>query len=295
MADNVEVPIIRLCTVISVDDNTDSNRIKVRLDSEDAGIPDAKLPYVIPLLPQMLHIKPKKGEAVLVLTAIANEGNSQRYYIGPVISQINQMYNEPMHDALSQYESAMSKKEPAQTADVNKTKGAVPKDDEIAIIGRKNTDIIISDDDLRIRAGAKKVDELQKNTFSFNSDTPAYIKLKYHPDGLENIEKCNSTATIVADKINLIGNMKGQNDKRPYDMSNTDEFIDDENMSKLIESAHRVPYGDLLVDFLKLFRNAFLNHTHRISMMSPVIDPNYSKPLSDYDMDKMLSDSVRVN
>ena len=164
-----EISIIRVCEVISVEDNTDSNRIKVRIDSEDAGLPTEEIPYAIPLLPQFLHVKPKQGESVLVINAIANDGNSQRYYIGPVISQINHMFEEPMYDALSQYAASSSEKDPAQTMDVDKTLGAVPKNDEVAVIGRKNTDIILGDDDLRIRAGAKEVDELQKNTFRFNT------------------------------------------------------------------------------------------------------------------------------
>ena len=287
MADG-DITIVRICEVIDIEDKTDSNRIKVRLLPEDGNKPVEDLPYVIPFIPQMIHIKPKLHEAVLILNTLANNGKSQRYYIGPVISQINHMYNEPMYDALNQYNTSVGKKDPAPTMDKNKTLGAVPKDDEIAILGRKNSDIILADNDLRIRCGAKKVDDLEKGTFSFNATDSAYLKLKYYKDGLEGVDKCNSTATIVADKINLIGNKSKEH-------SYQDEFINDEQMKKLIDTAHKLPYGDTLCEFLNLFRQAFLVHTHPFPMLPPCQEQAYYEKVKNYNLDTILSDSVRIN
>ena len=287
-----DINIVKICEVVWIEDDTDGNRIKVRLTSDDFQTPVEELPYAIPFLPQMLHIKPKLHEAVLVLNAVANNGKSQRYYIGPLISQINHIYNENLFDATNQFDTSTGALEPSELRDVNKTSGAVPKDDEIAIVGRKFSDIILSDNDLRIRCGAKKIDVLQPKTFSFNSTDSAYIKLKYHENGLPGVEKCNSTATIVADKINLVGNRS--NYHAYYLANDPDEFINDENMAHLINSAHALPYGDILLNFLALFRKVFMEHTHPFPMLPPC-QPEDFKNLGKYDLNKILSESVRIN
>ena len=91
-----QIPLIRQAKVISVDDKTDGDRIKVLLIPEDLGKKNIE-EYAYPLLPKMLHIKPKVGESVYVLTAIATDGYSQRFYIGPIISQPHHMEYEPYY------------------------------------------------------------------------------------------------------------------------------------------------------------------------------------------------------
>ena len=150
----------------------------------------------------------------------------------------------------------------------------------------------MADDELRIRCGAKDVTDLDRGTFSYNTHNPSYIKLKYHRDGLKGINNCNSTATIVADKINLIGNKSKHHN---FATNDKDEFINDDNMKDLIQSAQRLPYGDLLVDFLQKFRMAFMTHTHPYSMLPPCKDPNYFVPVQNYNLYDILSDSVRIN
>ena len=78
---------VRFCKVVSVEDDTDADRIKVRLSPEDNAKTIDEIDYAFPLLPKMFHVKPKIGEAVFLLLATTNDGESQRYYIGPVISQ----------------------------------------------------------------------------------------------------------------------------------------------------------------------------------------------------------------
>jgi len=286
-----DIKVVRVCEVIWVDDNTDSNRIKVRLLPDDEGETIDQLPYVIPFLPQMVHIRPKLHEAVLILLAVATNGKSQRYYIGPVISQINHMYNEPMEDALGAYNTSIAQKDPAVTMNKNETLGAVPKREDIALVGRKLSDVILSDNDLRIRCGAKKVDKQDTGTFTFNGTDSAFIKLKYYEDGLEGVDKCHSTATIVADKINLVSN---RSKDVQFSTQDKEEFINDDDMRKLIDTAHELPYGDKLVEFLKLFRKVFVWHTHPFPMLPPCRPDNFVS-LYKYNLDSILSENVRIN
>ena len=117
------------------------------------------------------------------------------------------------------------------------------------------------------------------------------MKLKYYEDGLDEQKKIHSTATLVADKINLIGNV-GKD--QFYDTRNPDDLISDDVMREMVEKAHQLPFGDILVDFLNKFRTAFLVHTHPKEMMIPCQEATYNNVKS-FDLSSALSDNVRIN
>jgi hypothetical protein len=159
---------VRFCKVISISDDTDADRIKVRLSPEDNNKSDTELDFAFPILPKMLHIKPKVGEAVLVLLATMNDGNSQRYYIGPVISQDHKLNFDPYFCGADSFLRGAYKKFDVAPRMNPEQQGILPKDDDIVIRGRKNADIQITDDDVRIKAGVKRVHEDDKYKVSFN-------------------------------------------------------------------------------------------------------------------------------
>lgn len=283
---------VRFCKVISIDDDTDADRIKVRLAPEDNSKTMDEIDYAFPIMPKMFHVKPKVGEAVLVLLAINNDGNSQRYYIGPIISQDHKIYNDPYFMGADSFLRGAYKKmdvAPRMNPDYN---GLLPNDDDIVIRGRKNADIQITDDDIRIKAGVKVVNESNHYDMQFNIKNPSYGKFKYHTDGLTDGSK--STATIVADKISLLSNTS----PNYYKLTDRENLITDEELNKVIESAYKLPYGEKLVDFLQTFVNAFVNHTHNYSMLPP--NPFHTSALLTkkstlLDKEEMLSDTVRIN
>lgn len=298
-----DIPVIRQCEVLSIDDPAGCDRIKVRLKPEDTPITNIdKIPYCFPLLPKMFYVKPKVGETVLVLTAVANDGNAQRYYIGPVISQLSAIEKDN-HNAGALAAFSGSTITPAVSyQNIPESKGAYPVSDEISIMGRRNADIQIKENDLRLRCGVKKAEKTSAgknqlgNIFKFNVTDPAFLKLKYYETGLTEdntgVNRCNSTATLVADKINLIGN----NAKMPFKSTDRDELIDDETMKSILEKAHRLPYGDDLVDFLKAFREVFLAHTHPLGCLRPCVAPNEATTVfTTTNLESMLSDTVRIN
>ena len=82
--------------VISLEDEYDAGRIKVRLKNADVSFSDDNLPYAWPLLPKMLHVVPKVNEAVLVF-CVNDDPKQQRFYLGPIISQYQKMYKD-YHD-----------------------------------------------------------------------------------------------------------------------------------------------------------------------------------------------------
>lgn len=293
--------IVRVCEVISVKDDDGMDRIKVRMSPEDNARTNKELiednnNYVFPLLPKIFFVKPKVGECVLVIAAISNNGDTQRYYMGPVLSQQNKINFDPFEtDARSIFRGSQYAPMKSPYYDNGDSKGSFPDDEDVYITGRRNADIQIKEEDIRLRCGVKKATWTNKQKFKFNNTDPAYILLRYYDLGLNNStkkeDKCNSVANIVADKINLIGT----NSKHHYRVTDTDKLITDEEMKKIIETAHQLPYGDKLVEFLDIFRKAFLNHTHSHYLLPPIQDPSTIPQLEGFELKTMLSDTVRIN
>jgi len=281
-----KIPGLRFCYVASVDNNEFSDTIKVFLLPEDADKTVNELPDAFPLLPKMFRVKPNVGEGVFVLTTIANDGNSQRGYIGPVISQEHKIYKDDYKDGADSFFRGGPNFDK-----VKEIKGVFSKPDDVIVRGRKNTDIILSDDDIRIRAGVKLCNPSNPYDIKFNEVNPGYIKLKYHEKALPNGPQ--STTTIVSDKINLLQNGKGD-----FNLTDKENLISDEELKKVIDSAYKLPYGEKLVEFLKLFVDCFAQHSHPFPM-----DPPYKKYLTGLqserlkllDNGELLSDTVRIN
>lgn len=283
--------IIKICQVVDVFDDTDGERIKVRLSPEDDKKYNNELPYAFPLLPKLLHVKPKVGELVVVILTEVGNGHSVRYYIGPIISQPQYMENDNFYiNTMSLYPGSIKLPSVAPSTNVE-SHGAMANNEDIAIYGRKKSDIILTNDDVRIRCGSRLKDNTQKGEIVFNRTDPAFIHLKHtdHNRG-EGEDTYRSTATIVADKINLIGNQS----KDPFRTNDKKDLISDDVMQKIIEQAHKLPYGDILVDFLILFVKTFAEHTHPYPGLPPCQTSDYINTIS-YDLNQILSESVRIN
>ena len=276
--------LLRLGEVISVDDEYGGGRIKVRL-SEDKF--DKTVPYAYPLLPYMMHIVPKVGEAVFVICSDITSVNSTRFYIGPLIHQPQFSNYDSFFNSTSLIKGGNQATLPSYERDPE-TNGAYPKKDEVAILGRKDSDIIFSDNDVRLRCGVHLTDKNDELKTVFNKTTPTFVKLKHHEKPLSN--NTNTTATIVSENINLISTIGSPE----FNTSNIEESISDEEMSKIIENAHQLPYGDVLLDFLKKFLKAFVNHTHPYTGMPPVPDDNLVS-LMNFDTKTILSKNIKIN
>lgn len=285
MNDNI---LIRIGEVVSIEDNVKGGRIKVRIYPKDNNTPLDELPYVMPLLPKLFHIIPKVGEAVLVILTATNNYKSNLYYIGPLFAQENDFNYCSYHGkARALYNGgAFNKLHVAHTNDPDAA-GAFCDDEDIAIYGRKGTDIILKNNDIRIRSGAR-CDGGELTGKVFNGTTPSFLKLKYHdvPINTDSI----SSATLVADEINLISN-KGNPKYTDWDSK---EMVSDEQMNKIIETAHALPYGDVLIEFLKEFMEMFKTHAHSWANKETIL-PLGSERFWNWDLNSILSKHVRIN
>ena len=245
---------IRIGQVVSIDDPDKCGRIKVCINKPDLSKGAVDLEYCYPLLPQLIHVRPKKGEAVIVLFTSVNS-TSNKYYIGPIISQPHKMKYESYFSSINMFKDGAKLDNPDYEDDF------FLKDEDIALYGRKGTEIILKEDDIRLQCGVR-IDSDISAPPSFNKKSPAYFKMKYYQNEQRAVNKninlkedniYQTTATIVADEINLLSNSSPGN----YALNNNKgDLITDEDMKKIIAEAHVLPYGDKLVDFLKLFLNS---------------------------------------
>lgn len=280
--------IIRIGYVSDTYDEYDGGRIKVKLFPDDDGKTLEELPYAFPLLPKMVHVIPKVGESVMIISPKSNDNASQRYYLGPIIHQPQFMHFDNFLASTSLLDGGNLMNVLPALSRVPEAQGALCTTEDISFRGRGDTDIIFKEKEVALRCGVRLTNVNNKEHIVFNKETPTYVKLKYHENKLNDGTK--STATIVSEKINLIGT----NSRQYFNVQDNKELITDEVMNKIIEDAHVLPYGDTLVEFLKLFIKAFSSHTHAYSGLPPVPNMDYIS-LQNYDLNEILSESVRIN
>jgi hypothetical protein len=176
-AGNFKIPIIRDAEVVSVDDDTKSCRIKVRIDGIDNGIKkDKDLPYCVPLLPKYVCPLPKVGECVLVFqheyenSSFGSSFKNNRFWVGPLITQPDKLDGEQYNSAKKILPGGVGRL-PNPKIDI----GAYDDPEDVTIQGRYNTDIIQKDRQIWIRAGKIVDGEPTK----FNNKNLGYIQVKF--------------------------------------------------------------------------------------------------------------------
>lgn len=316
---------------VQYSDDAGGLRIKVRLDSDKNDVSDAELPYAFPLLPKTFQSVPQVGEGVFVLTAKNSRNDSQRYYIGPIISQPQYQeyckYNKGKGNAVSLISEAKPLKElPLTTLSRAQglTKGAFPEPNDVSIIGRGQEDIVLRyrgnsnlgpTSEINLRSGVRlkpsdaSIKYLQGNVV-FNNTNPSYIQIKYTANGLSGINKGvgdndsskyesttvregKSVVNVVADKINLISHK----DVTHFgdSITNRDTLVDEQEIDNIMSQLHRAVYGDELIKLLKLIVKILQTHTHPYSMLPPTAGGTEMMDLVGYDFEKLISPNVRIS
>lgn len=288
--------VIKKAQVESVSDSADGLRIKARLQQDGVrNIND--IPYAFPLLPKTLQSVPKIGECVLVITSKLGDDGSNRFYIGPIISQPQfqyfDSYNYGKGTATSLLQDGFSK--PLEKiSNYESTKGSFPDVNDVAMIGRKGEDIVIKDDEIDLRCGIRRKSVGDENLLGdvlFNNQDPAYIQLKYKNNiGVSKGQEANSVANVVADKINLISHK----DVNSLPLTDKDELIKTNEMDSIMSQLHQLPYGDVLVEVLKKIVSALVNHVHPYPGLPPCKD-QYVTAILGTDLNTILSDNVRIS
>lgn len=285
---------LRTCTVISSYDGEGGGRITVAYNDPKYGKGESKNAF--PLIPKTFQSIPKQGESVFVF-----DTGSRLLYIGPIIPEMQQL-NKSSHiisdAAFDDGRAHLS----TPIINIPECEGCFADEKDIAIYGRLNTDIILSENEVRIRCASRKANPSKKSEFTYNRDNPSFLKLKYYETPLvvnindvstNNVieKKVKSTATLVGQEINLIST-EGSPWFNTANRKNNE--ISDEDMAQIIEKAHALPYGDVLVDFLQKFLSAFNNHVHKYPLLPPC-KTDEIMTLNSYNFLDMISKNVRCN
>lgn len=284
--------VIRYAKVLSVMDDQAGLRIKVRLPEDATAYPrDEDLPYCFPLLPKHIHLNPKIGECVLIILAKLNNTNSQRFFIGPLISQQYALnYDSDRRSRCLLVDGTSVKPLPRPNMNPD-NEGTYPDREDIALQGRQNTDIILKDNEVRIRCGFKRYPNgAAADTLLFNKEDLGYIQMRYKRSKDQNNKDYSSAINIVADRINLLSHDSSGH----FTLNDPKKLITDEEMLKILKTAHPLPYGDVLVGILKFLFEFIRTHTHSMSMLPPCVNVDFNK-LFEKRLGDLLSQSIRIN
>ena len=297
--------------------NADEHAIKcVIFGSQYDGsgeIPDEYLPNCFPILPKHLNLVPGKEELVLIMTSSDDDKFGDRFYIGPIISSNTKLDKDVSTSALANFQEGLT----TPTEEISKVpqaRGIYENPQNVVIEGRSNTDIIQRPSEVLIRSGKFEVN----NPLKFNSTNPAFVQIKSNFSYSEPVEtgppspaKDISVTNIVSDKINLLthnglplsNNILTGGLTKVNKETGVAEYIDDESLQEILSNAQPLVFGDTLLKYLKLMKNALLNHVH--NKLGSEIPSDRSdldiKGIADFKRDAenlektMLSKNIRIN
>jgi hypothetical protein len=300
----INIAIVREVENTYSKDGYDGLRIRAEIGTDKAKeLTD--IPWAFPLLPKTFQSIPKVGEAVFLITDTENDKkSSQRYFLGPIISQ-------PQYNTYCAKKNATTllmasdRKPIGKISNVDDTRGAFPNQEDIAVVGRGAEDVILKYDDksktseLDLRAGIRAEATNSNNedmigNIIFNGTDPAYIQLKYKK-GLATKENnaANSVINMVANRINIMSN---KDENIAHNLNNKDTLVAEEKMDEIMNSLHQVPMGDKLVELLKIMKGCIMHHVHPWAGMEQCGDwsGNINK-LDGYDIESILSKYVRIS
>lgn len=285
-------------------DGYDGLRVRAELALDNASN-TTDIPWAFPLLPKVFQSVPKEGEAVFVFMQDNGDKHStQRYFIGPIISQPQYFSKCDKKDATTLLQ--MHDRNPiGKISNVDDTRGAFPRQDDVAVIGRGKEDLILKynkeadSSEVDLRAGIRSTpinseSEDMIGNIIFNGTDPAYIQLKYK-QGLATEEKnqANSIINIVANRVNIMSN---KDNDIAHNLKDKDNLVVESKMDEVMDKLHPVPMGDKLVTLLKLIKGAIMHHVHPWAGMEQCGDwSGFIKELEGFDIDSILSEYVRIS
>jgi hypothetical protein len=264
-----------------------------------------ELPNCFPLIPKHLSVPPKVGELVLLFFFSDDLKNSDRLYIGPLVSTLENIFKEEMEDATAPF-SIAHKQTVEDLSKRDELRGVYPDNKDVSLQGRNNADILFKDEEIRIRAG-KFVTQTVGDTVrrKYNERNPAYFQIKYNApleaEKEDGTQKKGSVANIVADKINILGV------QTPIDISSTnnttikltdkDKLIDDDSLVAILERAEPLLFGNRTLNYLEKLEKLVLTHVHAGNGLPPVtLDNNATlNEVALFDKSTLVSKNVRIN
>lgn len=266
--------------VMSIDDSTDGGRIKVKILGLDNKIIDTnELPDCYPMLPKFFHAYPKVGEMVRVFIEDKEYPQRGRFWLGSIISQPHKIEFDSIYTALSTTNMGVTVPEPAPSTFPD-AKGVFPTKDEIGIVGRVNTDVILRDNQLQLRAGKHENDDILK----LNVQNPASISLTFEQK--ENEDEYYSNTIVLSDKIALISHSGDPKFKAARYTA--------EDRTRIFEEGHPLARADVLIEALNIMRRAIIAHIHGYSGL-PADKTSIINDLENINFEGIVQNNIVIN
>lgn len=265
--------------VIDITDPTDGGQIKVKIPDFDNKIGNNDLVWCYPLLPKFFQIYPKVGEYVRVFIEDVQYPQRSRYWQGPVISQPQKIEFDSIFTALSTTNMALTTPQPAPST-IPDANGVYPLIEDIAIIGRINTDVILRVNQVSIRAGKHE----DGNVLKLNTVNPATIDMIFEPT--QDTGDYYSNTIIQSDKIAILSH----NGNPQYKAAR----LTPQDRDTIFTTGHPIVRGDTLVEALNIIRNALINHIHGYSNL-PADKTSIITTLETINFDGILQKNIVTN
>lgn len=265
--------------VISIDDPTEGGRIKARILGFDNKTGNADLPWCYPMLPKFFHIYPQIGEVVRIFIEDKKYPERSRFWQGSVISQPHKIGFDSVYTALSTTNYGLTTPEAAPSTYPDAI-GVFPLKDDVAIVGKVNTDVILRTNEVHIRAGKHE----NGNVLKLNTKNPAQISMVF--ENSEDKKEYKSSTIITSDKIALLSH------------TGTPQFkstrLKTKDRERIFTEGHPIARGDVLVQALEIIRKALINHIHGYSGV-PADKNAIINDLEKINLNTILQENIVIN
>jgi hypothetical protein len=266
--------------VMSISDETDGGRIQVRIPELDNRTANNELPWCYPLMPKFFHVYPQVGEMVRIFLEDNKFPERSRFWLGSVISQPQKIGFDSKFTALSTTNLGLTRPQKAPTTFPD-ADGVYPTKDDIAIVGKVNTDIILRLNEVHLRAGKHE----NGNVLKLNTENPATIDMVFEPVQDANDDYYSNTI-IQSDKIAIITHEGNPRFKAAR--------VSAEDRVRIFEDGHPIARADVLVDALRVIIDAIITHIHPYSGVEPD-KTALIKKLEELQLDQILQKNIVIN
>ena len=261
------------------------------IGGRDRDTPDNELPFCVPMMPNHFHIIPLIDEMIYVFLENPEDNSAPRYYIG---SQINSQFKlkfQEYNEANEVFSYTDFNLNPNKDNNLQAF-SALPKEGDIALQGRTDSDLILRPREVFLVAG-----KFQKGTLDINTETPSSIQIiqqendeDVNPDLLPRYSQINSTST----NINIYSH-RGR--FRDSSLASFEINEDLNSFGELAQTLHPAVFGDELIKVLDLIIKVLLNHIH--TPQKPALSFPELNELSSYTIDgnlqRIISNHIRIN
>ena len=266
--------------VMDISDETDGGRIRVRIPELDNKTANNELPWAYPLLPKFFHLYPQVGEMVRIFIEDTKFPERSRFWLGSIVSQPQKIGFDSKFTALSTTNLGLTKPERAPSTYPD-AEGVYPTKDDVGIVGKVNTDVLLKTNQVLLRAGKHEND----NVLKLNTENPATIDMVFEP--LEgNNDEYYSNTIIQADKMAIITHEGNPRFKAAR--------LTAEDRLRIFEDGHPLARADVLIEALEVIRVALVNHIHGYSGVEADKD-SVIKKLEELQFEQILQRNIVTN